>query len=84
MLEQRRVLIIACDRQAALRGRDVLQASGYDVTMLWSSIDVQSHFPSGQFEAVVVANSFNDPERMSLVLAEILSAQDQTSSSIRS
>ncbi len=76
MANRRRVLILACDRQAALRCRGVLQTVGYDVSTLSSSADVHKHCDLGQSEAVIVANSFIEPETVLSGLADILNEQD--------
>ncbi len=81
MPDRPRILILACDPQAALRSGSVLHARGYDATMA-SIIAVRSHFFLAQFEAVVVANAFNEPEIMLLELAEIIKEQATTPESI--
>ncbi len=81
MPDRPRILLLACDPQAALRGRGLLHARGYDVTMA-SLTAVRSDFYLAQFEAVVVANAFNEPERLLLDLAEIINEQATTPESI--
>ncbi len=72
MLERRRVLVLASDPQLALRYKSALQVVGYDVATVSSSTDVNGHFDWGQFAAIVMANSFHEPEKSLFALAEIL------------
>lgn len=72
MLERPKVLILAWNQQAALRYESALQGIGYDVATVFSTQDVSSHSDWGRFAAIIVANSFHEPERAFLALANIL------------
>ncbi len=78
MLERRRVLVVACDPQLALRYESALQVVGYEVTTVSSSTDVNGHFDWRQFAAIVMANSFHEPEKSLFALAEVLNDRAPT------
>ncbi len=78
MLERRRVLVLACDRQLALRYKSALQVVGFDVATVSSSTDLNRHFDWRQFAAIVMANSFHEPEKSLFALVELLNNRAPT------
>jgi hypothetical protein len=63
---------LAFNQRAALDWQGQFQVLGHDITTLWSSADVHNQSAFEQFEAIVVANSFNDPQEALSRVTEIL------------
>lgn len=72
MLRRPKVLILSWNQQVALRYQNALQGIGYEVATVSSTKDLSCHADWQGFAAIVVANSFNEPEQILLTLSNIL------------
>lgn len=78
MLERPKVLVLAWNQQAALQYQSALQGIGYDVATISSTKDLSRNVDWRRFAAIVVANSFHEPEQVLSRLSNILDCPLQT------